>query len=310
MAETDNVLLLTIVFSCVVQFGAAILALRLVRPSGAMLAWLLLATAFIVQGLRRVLVLTEVFAGHYRETLLIECFGLVVSLLMFCGIFKIKPLFSELRCSRQAIEVKQKKLEAAYRELETAQQCLQESNRQLALLATIDSLTGMRNRREFERNLSVLWKRALRSGKPLAILMVDIDHFKHYNDNYGHLAGDDCLRRVAKVIQGSCLRPDDFIARYGGEEFVVLLPETELEDARQVAERIRTNLLQQKISHAGESEGIVTVSIGVCSMRPDSFSSEWALVACADRCLYTAKNSGRNRVATAGCEFLSTESVS
>ena len=307
MLKTTNVLLVIIAFSCVVQFGAAWLALRLVRPSGALLAWLLLAAAFTVQGVRRILVLAEVVAGHYQETLLIESVGLVVSLLMFFGILKIESLFSELQGSRQNLALEQEKLAAAYDELETAQQRLKESNRQLALLATIDGLTGLRNRREFEQKLSSLWKSASRDGQTLAILMADIDHFKSYNDSYGHLAGDDCLRRVAQIVKQSCLRPGDFVARYGGEEFVALLPETGLKDARQVAERIRINLQQEQIPHARSAEGVVTLSIGVCSVLPDSSSSEWQLVACADRCLYAAKNSGRNRVSTTGRDPLAGE---
>ncbi len=306
MPASDKVLLLTILLSCLVQFGAALLALRLVRASGVMLAWLLLAAAFIVQGLRRALTFWEVVNGHYQDSLALEILGLVISLLLFFGVLKIKPLFSEISRSRQALEEKQKTLAATCRELETAQQCLQESNRQLALLATIDGLTGMYNRREFEQKLAVLWKKALRGGRPLAILMVDIDNFKYYNDNYGHISGDSCLRQVAEVIAQSCLRPGDFVARYGGEEFVALLPETELADAHQVAERIRANLQKQKIAHATGVDGVVTVSIGVCSMRPDSSRSAWQLVACADRCLYAAKNSGRNRVSTA-CEPLPKE---
>lgn len=182
-------------------------------------------------------------------------------------------------------------------ELEEAQQRLKKANRSLAKLAHIDGLTAVANRRLFDQTLKSLWKIACRNRKQLSILMMDIDHFKAYNDTYGHLQGDECLRKVAAVIQKACLRPEDFVARYGGEEFVVLLPDTDLSDACHVAKRICANLQQQKIAHTGSPvAGILTISIGVCSLQPDITSDPQILIDCADGRLYQAKDAGRNRV--------------
>ncbi|MDX2479182.1 MAG: diguanylate cyclase [Desulfuromusa sp.] len=187
--------------------------------------------------------------------------------------------------------------------LATVQKNLQEANLALSHLARLDGLTGVANRREFDQMLITLWKGAYRHKTMLASLMIDIDHFKAYNDTYGHQQGDECLRQVAQIIQQSCLRPNDFVARYGGEEFVVLMPETPLADACHVAERIQSNLQQKNIPHAGSStDKVVTLSIGVCSLQPDNPTTEQLLVDCADRRLYQAKHFGRNQVCSYNSE--------
>lgn len=182
-------------------------------------------------------------------------------------------------------------------ELATVQQNLKEANLSLSQLARLDGLTGLANRREFDQTLLTLWKGAYRHKTNLAILMIDIDHFKAYNDTYGHLQGDNCLREVSQIIKESCLRPNDFAARYGGEEFVVLMPETSLSDACHVAARIRENLQKKNIPHAGTPMGkTVTLSAGVCSQQPSCAASAQNLVNCADRRLYQAKRDGRNQI--------------
>ncbi|MEA3464544.1 MAG: diguanylate cyclase [Thermodesulfobacteriota bacterium] len=181
--------------------------------------------------------------------------------------------------------------------LKSAQENLRKANLELEKLAKIDGLTGVANRREFDQTIIALWKVAHRRKTALACLMIDIDYFKAYNDTYGHSQGDDCLRQIAHIIQQSCLRPDDFIARYGGEEFVVLLPKTGHADASRVAERIRNNVYQAQIPHAGSlSQPTVTLSVGVCSLHPENLTAAQELIDCADRSLYTAKSSGRNQV--------------
>lgn len=184
-------------------------------------------------------------------------------------------------------------------ELVQARELLQEHNRALTVLADHDSLTGIANRRRFEEALEVEFARASRSGAPLSLLMFDVDYFKRYNDTYGHVAGDACLRQVAQTLQASLVRPADLAARYGGEEFVALLPDTDPAGARMVAERIRQAVMALGIPHAGNGAGLVTISAGVYTsgagggMATDSAT---ALVERADALLYRAKQSGRNQV--------------
>lgn len=297
MIQPNSALLLIMSLSCALQFVAALMALRLIRPSGVLTAWLLLASAFIIQGVRRTLSLLEVLNGRMNGDMTVEILGFSISLLMLFGILKFRPLFEKISHSQQALIDKQAKLTNANRELEEAQRGLQEANLKLSRLAHLDALTGTGNRRYFDQILTSLWKGAWRNKKSLAILMIDVDHFKFYNDTYGHPRGDVCLCKIAHTIQHACLRPEDVVVRYGGEEFVALLPETTLSDAHHVAERIRTSLKQQKILHAGSPSGkFVTLSIGVCSMQPDSQTNEQMLIDCADHRMYHAKQCGRDQV--------------
>lgn len=167
----------------------------------------------------------------------------------------------------------------------------------LADMAAIDGLTGIPNRRRFDETLHMEWHRAQRTGKPLSVLMIDIDHFKLYNDNYGHLQGDDCLRAVAQALAQVVHRGGDFVARYGGEEFVCILAETDAAGAQVVAERLLATVADQNIPH--ETSPVaprVTISIGYCCASSVSGHSWDQLVGCADRNLYRAKQEGRNRV--------------
>ncbi len=190
------------------------------------------------------------------------------------------------------------------KELLSARERLQERNAALTELAERDGLTGISNRRHFEEALQREIARAARSGKPLSLIMLDVDYFKKYNDHYGHVAGDNCLQQIAAVLPVSLDRPSDFPARYGGEEFIVLLPETSGHGAFQVAERIRSSVCALDIEHAGSPAGVVTVSLGVCTARvdADSLPAPEALVEQADCQLYEAKRLGRNRVSIAAQE--------
>jgi len=187
-------------------------------------------------------------------------------------------------------------------ELVHAREQLQEHNRALTVLAEHDSLTGIANRRRFEAVMALENARAARSGSPLSIVMLDVDFFKRFNDTYGHVAGDDCLRQVARAIQDNLVRPPDLAARYGGEEFVALLPDTDPAGARMVAERIRSAVMALQIPHAGNGAGIVTISAGVYTSNAASLTEEGvalaanALIERADALLYQAKLSGRNQV--------------
>lgn len=168
---------------------------------------------------------------------------------------------------------------------------------ELRRLAAIDSMTGVANRRSFDARLAEEWKRAYRAETELAILVIDVDLFKTYNDQYGHSAGDAVLKAVALSIQNSLHRPGDFVARYGGEEFVVIIPNTDIFGAIEVAETVRRAALSLKIPHDANPEHIVSISVGVASALPrvNVGTAERMFVA-ADKALYAAKAAGRNRV--------------
>ncbi len=163
-------------------------------------------------------------------------------------------------------------------------------------LAGLDPLTGVSSRREFEAQYAAEWARGVRHGGPLSLLIVDVDHFKAYNDRYGHLAGDVCLQKVAKVLDTSAVRPGDTVARFGGDEFVIILPQTEHAGATLVAEKLRAAVADQRIENVGAVLGVVTLSVGVATRTPSSASPAKALLEKADRALYAAKSGGRNLV--------------
>lgn len=170
----------------------------------------------------------------------------------------------------------------------------------LANIAYIDGLTGIPNRRNFDNVCQLEWKRGLRGTAMLALMLIDIDHFKQFNDTYGHQAGDDCLARVAKALSQSVHRPGDLVARYGGEEFVCLLPETGLEGASAIARTLLQAVSNLNVPHSGSSAADhVTISIGVASAKISETGSAAALLALADENLYKAKSAGRNRIVAA-----------
>ncbi|MGI1679067.1 MAG: diguanylate cyclase [Cellvibrionaceae bacterium] len=163
-------------------------------------------------------------------------------------------------------------------------------------LATIDELTEIPNRRYFEERFLQEWRSLLRKKEHLGILYIDIDYFKKYNDQYGHAAGDLCLKNVANIIKTSLKRPDDFVARYGGEEFIVLLPGNDYEQTQLVADELLNNIRDAKFLHIGSKiSSYLTVSVGFASMIPDGDDEGRALIRRADRALYMAKNNGRDQ---------------
>ena len=165
-----------------------------------------------------------------------------------------------------------------------------------ARLALLDGLTGIPNRRAFDDQLSHEWSRALRNQGLLSLIMIDIDHFKSFNDAYGHLGGDDCLKRVATALLAS-LRASDFVSRYGGEEFVCILPEADEESALITAERIHRNVELLHLPHCGSLVSpFVTISLGVATLMPSHDFVPDYLIEMADQMLYRAKDKGRNRI--------------
>lgn len=193
----------------------------------------------------------------------------------------------------------QQQRDEAYRALEVLKKELEEKNAELERLSSQDCLTGIANRRIFDEFTRKEWARAARDNTPLSLILIDIDHFKDYNDNYGHQGGDDCLRQVAQKLIGTVKRPSDLVARYGGEEFAVVMPGTDLEGAKRIAAILCEGVasMKLKLPHAHSSSADhVTVSLGVASMMPSSADgSPEQLVEKADEALYRAKKNGRNQ---------------
>jgi diguanylate cyclase (GGDEF)-like protein len=222
----------------------------------------------------------EVLASWRRESLLSAA---IVSLLL--GILGLLG-YRLIRLMKQQNHIQN--------ELLDAQDKLIEANRTLELLALEDALTGLANRRQFDLFIHAEMGRAKRSQGGLALLMIDVDHFKRFNDQYGHLAGDECLRTISAIIRENIKRPGDLAARYGGEEFAVVLPGTDYVGAFLVAEKIRRAVQQAGIEHNESTEGTVTVSLGVSACSPTSEESPDDLIDASDKALYVAKASGRN----------------
>jgi diguanylate cyclase (GGDEF)-like protein len=170
---------------------------------------------------------------------------------------------------------------------------------ELRALAIIDPLTGLHNRRHFDIACATEWERARRDHRPLAMLFIDVDYFKPYNDYHGHRAGDDCLAVVGEAIGQSLQRPADLAARYGGDEFVVLLPDTDTDGALDVARRVLAEIGALDIPHGASPFGRVTSSIGVAQLVPGTNHTFQELLERADRALYAAKQAGRNGVIAA-----------
>ncbi|MBM4253769.1 MAG: diguanylate cyclase [Deltaproteobacteria bacterium] len=207
--------------------------------------------------------------------------------------------FEFLARVRAALRLKHEidRRKARERELIEATRQLSDLNAMLTRLSLIDGLTGVANRRNFDRVLDKEWRRASRSKHEISLLMIDIDYFKAYNDLYGHQSGDECLRQVADILRDALRRPGDMLCRYGGEEFGVILPETGLEGANKVGENLRQTVNDAKISHRGSKVGeFVTLSVGVASLMPTGTINFKQLIENADKALYQAKAAGRNRV--------------
>lgn len=172
--------------------------------------------------------------------------------------------------------------------------------KELIIITSQDGLTGIANRRIFDETLSKEWNRAKRYKSPIGLALIDIDHFKLYNDHAGHLMGDDALKQVAKTLADVPKRLTDMVARYGGEEFVAILPETNRSTALNIAKKMNSAIRDLEIPHpAKESGGKVTISVGAASLIPGNKNSKEDLIAMADKALYRAKNDGRDRVALA-----------
>jgi diguanylate cyclase (GGDEF)-like protein len=173
----------------------------------------------------------------------------------------------------------------------------------LRSMALVDGLTGVANRRHFDELLENEWRRCVRNGHPISLIMIDVDFFKLYNDSYGHQAGDDCLKAIGFILKSCFSRPHDLVARYGGEEFVCLLPETDLQGAEQKANELEAAVRALSIPHDKSTVApIVTISLGVASAVPARGENASALLAVADKLLFSAKSAGRAQIKSLKCD--------
>ena len=167
----------------------------------------------------------------------------------------------------------------------------------LRRLVFLDGLTGVFNRRYFDQQIATEWARAMRSKAPLSLILVDVDFFKHFNDHYGHQAGDDTLRLIASTLKTELRRPADLVARFGGEEFACVLPETGYDDALALAHELERKVRAQGLPHEGSSvDTVVTISAGLATRTSNTYTEVGSLIALADKLLYQAKHTGRGRV--------------
>ncbi len=242
---------------------------------------------------------TAILIGHYVN----------IGILLILSWVMAKTLYENYVrdfASRWEIKSKNDLLNTTNRQLsdevilrKTIQEELEKANQELKKLTLIDDLTGIPNRRNLEDYLNREWNRAIREGNSISILMIDIDYFKAFNDNYGHLSGDDCLIKVAQTIKSHCRRSSDFVARLGGEEFLFIAINMDEEGTRSLADNIRNSIQNINILHEySEAAPYLTVSIGITMVRPSTNDKPGPSINKADRALYTAKLAGRNRVAS------------
>lgn len=216
---------------------------------------------------------------------------------------RLRQALAALACSQSRAAALEQALQLARREcdqLSRAHDRANAANQKLERESATDGLTGITNRRRFDEILGIEWLRAARSGTCLSLLIFDIDHFKRFNDHYGHVAGDECLRRVAQLLHSSARRAGDLVARYGGEEFVVLLPGAKLTDAVELAQRCQQGISAMALPHAASpTADHVTFSIGIAFVGPSAANEPASLVNAADTAMYRAKTAGRARYAVA-----------
>lgn len=206
-------------------------------------------------------------------------------------------IFLELFEQKKLLQIQASELQNRIRELEELRSELEEANRMLEHLSSHDGLTGILNRRSFDDILIREWKRGIREKREVSLILFDVDYFKKYNDVYGHIAGDNCLRLIAKAFAKTVQRPSDFVARYGGEEFVAILPNTPMCGAEIIAKNIQEAIDELGIVHKGsEVSDVITVSVGVSHCFPSDELTIEKLIHEADEALYIAKKTGRNKI--------------
>lgn len=219
--------------------------------------------------------------------------GSAITSIAYTLLLQIEHSYQQLEEYAQTLELK---VQARTEELYKSEAALKAANLELQRLVSVDSLTDIANRRRFDEYLFQEWQRGLRDRYPLTLILCDVDYFKQYNDSYGHQAGDRCLQSIAQAIKRSVKRPADLAARYGGEEFAIILPNTDVEGAVQVAQRIQAEVQRLSIPHpSSQVSSYVTASMGIATQIPTSHSSPDAMLVACDRALYRAKKQGRDR---------------
>lgn len=205
-------------------------------------------------------------------------------------------LYDEYKKMQKENEFVVKISDTYQRKIISIREDLEATNKKLVKIASRDHLTGLYNRQEFERVIVREWNHAIRYDSPISMMMVDIDNFKLYNDNYGHLSGDHCLQKLSIVLDKTLKRPRDFLARFGGEEFVVILPDTDSDGARHIGEQVREAVISQHIPHEfSDVAPYVTVSIGIATTREPALAVYEDMLDEADQALYQSKRDGKNR---------------
>lgn len=256
----------------------------------------------VVYGIARLRLRYAMTAGWTSGVVVLACskgFDIPVNWLHFTWYFVFANLIGMVLC--YVLEHHQRTVYLQGRLLELEKIQLDILSHKLERLSAEDPLTGLANRRHFNEVMRREWDRCQREGQPVSLIFVDVDHFKPFNDHYGHLEGDDCLSLVGKALKGVLNRPGDLAVRYGGEEFVMLLPNTPAEGARRVAVRILSSIDELDIPHARSTAAShVTVSIGVATLVPNSGNKPETLIEQADNAVYRAKEEGRHRVVQAG----------
>jgi len=252
------------------------------------IAWSALIISSLIFNLRNITLLPSVFFTDYALYFgtVIEAIFLSVALADRINMIKAKIITVQEKFTK---ELEAKVLDRT-RELEI-------SNKKLSELSIKDGLTNLYNRRFFDQALEREWNRLMRTGSPLSIIILDIDYFKLYNDNYGHQAGDECIKELAESINSSINRSSDVAARYGGEEFIIILPESGMEGALKVSEKLQDNLSKKRIEHKhSKVSDYVTVSIGISTIIPSLNLTPQLIVKQSDEALYRSKNAGRNKI--------------
>lgn len=276
------------------------------------IGYLLIYPDYMIKALGGMLVLLFLYsinnALRYREMTLSYITYQFENRTLFDHLLQEKAAASRLN---EELEEEVDKLRRTEEKLKHEKRKAQELARTMARISVMDSLTGIANRRQFDESLSREWNRARRSRIPLSLILCDIDHFKDYNDCYGHQQGDRCLIKVAHVIQDYARRAGDVAVRYGGEEFALILPETNLDNATEIANQIRDDIAALRILHyTSETSDFITVSFGVATVMPEADDeTSHVLVSMADKALYEAKQSGRNQVITALPKVEETERI-
>jgi diguanylate cyclase (GGDEF)-like protein len=271
------------------------------------LAGLALLAAFYLSDLATMFILPLFIpmneAMHVMRELHLNYMWLVsaisISFIVIGLVYLIKKLLPNIITLRDKLEETQEELREEILALKCAEQRLIKNEDKLKELTLVDSLTSVTNRRGYDRFIRDEWNRAKRTQSSISAIMMDVDFFKDYNDNYGHLAGDQCLRKIATALRSKIVRAGDIIARYGGEEFVVILPGSDSEDAAKLAEILRLEVESLNIEHKlSKAKGRITISLGVATTTDPSGSYE-ALLLEADTAMYEAKKKGRNQVKVA-----------